>query len=146
MPVTLETAMLILLCVITGLLLVAVLSSGYLISRRVTQRSNDLDSARQALANRVAQYQENQRQLQDIVIKLNGEIKHLKSVVEDQQQAQQIQSPVEPAAGRTVQDYERVVSLFSQGKADASVAQAMGLSRGEAELISLMADRKPQQT
>lgn len=146
MPVTLETAMLILLCVITGLLLVAVLSSGYLISRRVTQRSNDLDSARQALANRVAQYQENQRQLQDIVIKLNGEIKHLKSVVEDQQQVQQIQSPVEPAAGRPVQDYERVVSLFSQGKADASVAQAMGLSRGEAELISLMADRKPQQT
>ena len=115
MPVTLETAMLILLCVITGLLLVAVLGSGYLVSRRATQRCNDLDNVRQALARRVAQYQNNQRQLQDIVIKLNGEIKHLQSVVEDQQQAQQMRTHGEPAAGRPVQDYERVVSLFSQG-------------------------------
>lgn len=140
MPVTMETALLILLCVITGLLLIAVLSSGYLISRRVNRRSNELDRARRVLTKRVGQYYENQRELQNIVIKLNAEIKQLKGEVADQQFQQQPDS----ASGRPVQDYERVVSLFSQGKADASVAQAMGLSRGEAELLSLMADRKPQ--
>ena len=41
-------------------------------------------------------------------------------------------------------DYERIVSLFTQGKADLSVAQAMGLSRGEADLISRLAARSSQ--
>lgn len=140
MTISVETLMLILLSVTTGLLLVAVVVSGYLISRKITHRNNELDRARQALADRVSRYQENQRQLQDIVIKLNGEMKQLKAEVEQQQQ--QVD---ETPALRPVQDYERVVSLFAQGKADVSVAQAMGLSRGEAELLSLMADRNTQQ-
>jgi biopolymer transport protein ExbB/TolQ len=137
MSLQLESFLLLALCVITGLLLAAVVGSGYTLSRRITQRSADLELSRQKLAARVSRYQDNQKKLQEIVLKLNGEIKQLKEVVEDQQQSQV------DSATRPTQDYERVVSLFAQGKADASVAQAMGLSRGEAELISLMAQRTP---
>jgi len=138
MTLPLETVLFSAFFVITGFVLAIVIGAGFVLSRRLTRRYADLDAAREQLAKRVTGHQTNQQQLQQIVVKLNAEIQQLKAVVEDAQQQQTEQSL------RPVQDYERIVSLFTQGKADLSVAQAMGLSRGEADLISRLAARSSQ--
>ncbi|MEJ2680276.1 MAG: hypothetical protein P8144_02020, partial [Gammaproteobacteria bacterium] len=134
--------------VVTGALIIAVIL-GFVLVKSLQRHRESVTSAQKELAQRVERYNHQQTRLQDIVVTLNHEMKRMKNLVQEQQLVHEQQLAQRTVYGDGVKDYERLAGLFSCGQVDVSMAQAMGLSRAEAELVAHMAKanaafRKPE--